>query len=152
MQKQFHCFRGQPIFSTDKAEIWAYWKENMTFASNMFDFHTMSQLLNVPTFIGNAEYVDHTSHRKCYCYFTQNTWLAGVGTTQKDFGESPHFILSPISGPETVKQAIDVLLDDVGFKQFFGDEEANRFRFDQSSVYEKLRQFASFNEGRRRNY
>lgn len=143
---------GHPIYSPDKVEIWAYWNKNLQSKSPTFKFQTMSGFLNVPTIIGNAEFLDVPSFRNTHLYCQDGTWYAGIHCVQKDFADNPLFVLSPLTGPETVATALKVILNDSGFRLFFGDPDTPMYGGDGSNIYQKLEMFRDYNESRRRKH
>lgn len=128
---------GQPILSADRTEIWAYWKTVGTYQSHTFRFNTLSDLL------GGECYEDTPRNRDIYVNFddTYGYWVAGDGTIQRDFADCDHFIPAPLTGPETIQDAITILIEDNEFQRFFNSHDQS----DGSSILEKIIHFQKHN-------
>lgn len=114
--KNFYAY-GQPVMSQDGGEIWAYFAQSGELDSDTLFFRTTSRLLGVAP--EGLEDSDIKVNRNTSVYFTNGVWMAGAQTVQKDFAESPLFVMAPMTGPESVQQALEVLLHDQHFRMFF---------------------------------
>jgi hypothetical protein len=101
---------GQPILSPDGHEIWAYWADNFMFHDREYQIKTVDDLLGLSVF--------PSDHKTLYLN-DKGMWQAGFGCLQKDFENSPMFLVSPVAGPKSVEQAVKILMKDKDFAAFF---------------------------------
>lgn len=137
---------GRPIYCPDERIIWAFWNTNIDPKLKMMKFYTMDQLLNTDVLTPLKPI------RNTHVELRDGIWLASRESIQKDFSENKFFIMAPLTGPETVFQAIQVILNDSNFKEFFGHGNSHNNSVDPTNVYDRLRLFAEYNERYRRNF
>ena len=129
---------GQAILSPDKDQIWAYWAQNKNIPHPQMKFMTTSQLVNTSPF---PDEPDPNPIRDLSVNWDGTVWYAGGQCVQQDFAENKMFLMSAMTGPQTVDNAMDILLNDPEFRRFFEKSAPPNY---QDGMLQRLEQFHSF--------
>ena len=138
---------GRPIYCPNEEVIWAFWNKNIDPKLKIMKFYTMDELLGSSP-ITNPD----LPIRNTYVQLKDGIWTASPESIQRDFSENNLFIMSPFTGPETVFQAVNILINDSNFKKFFGHGSSHTNSVDPTNIYDRLRLFAEYNDKYRRNF
>ncbi len=130
---------GQPIYSPNKEDIWAFWREEHVFMEPWFRFKTVSQLLGTPDIPGGP-----VTHRTTGVRWDGTKWHAGFDTIQKDFAEHPSFMMHPHQGPEAALNALDLLLRHKRFADHFYGDTLHSLQMFRRILEEDARNSVSF--------
>lgn len=130
---------GQPIYSPNLKDIWAFWQEEHIFIEPRFRFKTVSQLLGTPDIPGEP-----VSHRLPSVDWDGTRWHAGFDTIQKDFAEHPSFMMHPHQGPEAALNALDLLLRHKRFADYFHGETLHSLQMFRRILEEDARSTVIF--------
>lgn len=115
---------GTPILNHSFSVVWGYFAKDMEINEmKPYPFTTASRLLGVDsiderTDADENQYMGTRSDRETAIIFTDGIWHVSYDTIQKDLSECADFIMSPVSGPESVFNMLTVLLQDKRFTTY----------------------------------
>lgn len=157
--KKMIVYPGTPIMRPNGKMVWAYFAtEHAIDITKPYPFKTSSALLEVDTFSEitgdpndlNTVYQGFKrSDRETAILYRDGRWLASYDCCQQDFAENPLFHISEVSGPESVRKAIGILLQDPNFKRY---ASTPGFQAEGETIVDTVIKYRDFyNEYDRRN-